>query len=175
VTRTEAQLDELWLGLADEDDETAYQAVWDMVESGDAATRLLSRHVRPSLSADAPTIARLVRELDSPRFRVRQQAEEDLERLDESAEAALKGALAGAPPPELRRRVARLLEQVEQSRRLRPRALRAVEVLEHIGSAEAVKLLRELAAGRPDAPLTRVAREALERSFPHQERHREKE
>jgi hypothetical protein len=43
------------------------------------------------------------------------------------------------------------------------RLSRGVEVLEHIGSAEARRVLQALAGGAPDAPLTREATAALRR------------
>jgi hypothetical protein len=41
-----------------------------------------------------------------------------------------------------------------------------VELLEHVGTAEAKELLRELAKGSPDARLTREAKAALDRLTP---------
>ena len=43
------------------------------------------------------------------------------------------------------------------------RAQRAIVLLEHIGTPEAVSILKEMAAGHPDAQPTKVAKEALER------------
>jgi hypothetical protein len=43
------------------------------------------------------------------------------------------------------------------------RQLRAIEVLERAGTAQAKKILSKLAGGAPDARLTREAKAALER------------
>jgi hypothetical protein len=43
------------------------------------------------------------------------------------------------------------------------RAVRAIVLLEHIGTPEAVALLNDLASGHPDAQPTRTAKESLER------------
>jgi hypothetical protein len=43
------------------------------------------------------------------------------------------------------------------------RTLRALEVLEQVGTPEATKLLRTLAKGAPEAGLTRQAKQALAR------------
>jgi len=81
------------------------------------------------------------------------------------AEAALRKALAGDPSLEVRQRVERLLDnltgQVPQAGRLRE--LRAVELLELVGSPEARQLLQALAEGAPEARLTREARSAIRR------------
>ena len=47
---------------------------------------------------------------------------------------------------------------------------RALEVLEHMGGAEARELLEELAKGAPEAALTREAKAALARLRPAAER-----
>jgi hypothetical protein len=43
------------------------------------------------------------------------------------------------------------------------RAVRAIVLLEHLGTPEAVAILKDMAAGHPDAQPTKVARDALER------------
>ncbi len=63
---------------------------------------------------------------------------------------------------ELRRRAEQLLEQMAASAES-VRILRALEVLEQIGSLEAKSLLKVLAQGTPEARLTREAKASLER------------
>jgi hypothetical protein len=94
-------------------------------------------------------------------------SESELEQLSETAEPALRKALTDDPPPEARRRIERLLDKLRQSR-LRPpaervRLVRAVEVLELIGSPAARQVLATLAGGAPEAQLTLEAKTALER------------
>jgi hypothetical protein len=84
--------------------------------------------------------------------------------MGEEGAAALRRALAAGPSLEFRRRAEALLERAEAA----PvpgslRAVRATAVLEYAGTAEARRLLRELAAGAPDARLTREAKAALGR------------
>jgi hypothetical protein len=76
----------------------------------------------------------------------------------------LEKALATKPPLEAARRIERLLETLEQP--LPPdelNVLRAVDVLEQIGTEEARGLLRSLAEGKETASLTRAAKQALAR------------
>jgi hypothetical protein len=82
-------------------------------------------------------------------------------------EPELRKALAGPASLEVRSRVRRLLRKAEVERADLPanrlRALRAVEVLEHVGSPDAKRVLARLAAGAPAARLTTEASAALQR------------
>ena len=58
----------------------------------------------------------------------------------------------------------KLLEDVERQKKVKPiQELRALEVLEHIGTAEAQALLEEIAKGVPEARLAQEAKESLVR------------
>jgi HEAT repeat protein len=110
-------------------------------------------------------LAGLVADLDDHRFAVREQAARELLELGERAEQPLRRALAWPASVEVRRRVAGLLENVHgplvSCERLR--RLRALEVLEQAGTADARRLLEVLAGGAPAARLTREAKGALRR------------
>jgi hypothetical protein len=79
------------------------------------------------------------------------------------AEPALRRALAGRPSLEVRQRLEKLLDQLAHPSPDVLRALRAIEVLESVGTAEAKAVLGKLAAGQPGAGLTREAKAALRR------------
>jgi hypothetical protein len=65
---------------------------------------------------------------------------------------------------EKRRRVLDLLQACEGVGEGEPlRSVRALAVLEHIGTAAAGEVLAKLAAGAPEARLTREAQDSLER------------
>src|SRR5262249_43513814 len=106
-----------------------------------------------------------VADLDHPEFAVRDKAMRELAALGPAAEATLTKTLQARPSLEVSRRIKALLEDMTSARPPagQLRAIRAVEVLERIGSREAVSFLRELAGGAEGAPLTGHAREALER------------
>jgi hypothetical protein len=113
----------------------------------------------------AQAIASHIKDLDSKQFEVRDRARAALEKLGELAEPALRQVLEGNPSLETRRRVERLLEELDRARPHpeRLRAARAVAVLERAGTAEARKHLMVLAAGAPGAWLTRETQASLER------------
>jgi hypothetical protein len=110
-------------------------------------------------------MAALLANLDSDRFEDREKATRDLEALGESAEAGLRQALAGRPSAEVRRRLEEVLRKLEGAApsRQRLRALRALKVLEHLGSPEALKALREVEEQAPKSVLGKEAGAAAER------------
>lgn len=75
----------------------------------------------------------------------------------------LRGALEGKPPDHAKRRIRELLEATVPDGPCRRRELRAVEVAERIGTAEARELLAAWCGGDKDALLTREARVAAGR------------
>lgn len=131
------------------------------------ALALLRSHLKPVEGVDEKRIDRLIADLGSDAFAVREKATEGLRRLGELAEPALRKAMASRPTLEIRRRVQELLDEIVQHH-WRPtpeilRQLRAIEVLERIGTAEARKLLEALAGGAAGARQTREAKAALQR------------
>ena len=66
-------------------------------------------------------------------------------------------------PLEVRRRAGRILGGLQARSPERRREVRAVQVLECQGTAEARQLLRRLAEGAPEARLTQEARASLRR------------
>jgi WD40 repeat protein len=156
----------LWAALADRQAAGAYRAVARLLLSPDQAVALLRQHLGPAAPGSSTQgIATLIANLDSDDFQVREKGRLGLEKLGEDAEPALRNALSKRPSLEPRRRIERLLARLEGDRSSpkRLRTLRAVSVLERLGTHEARELLGRLAAGAPDALLTRQAKEALSR------------
>ena len=154
----------LWQNLGS-DAKTAYRAFADLVKSPEQAIGLIGEHLHPEPALDQKEIARLLSDLDSDEFAVREKASAALEAMGTKVESALRKALASEPSPEARRRIESLSKKLQPS--IPPakelREIRAVEVLEYIATPEARKLLQKLAAGAPEARLTREAKAALER------------
>jgi hypothetical protein len=162
---TPERLDALWAALASADAARAYQALWNLTAFPRQTVPWLRERLTPVPAVDAQHVARLIADLDSDRFAVRGKSAQDLERLGELVEPALRQVLAGNPRLEVRRRVEQVLEKLEapatDAEQLR--ALRSVEVLEHVGTVQARKVLEALATGAPAARLTQEARASLDR------------
>jgi hypothetical protein len=159
------EIERLWTELGSEDGIRAYRAMWKMVAASRLSVSFLAERVQSEKSVEEARLKRLIADLDNEEFRIRAQATQELEELGELAEAGLRKAHAGDLSPEARRRVENLLHKVE-AQILSPKqllTLRALEVLEHIATPETKKVVQKLAAGAPDARLTREAKGALER------------
>jgi WD40 repeat protein len=156
-----APLPKLWQDLSD-NSATAYRAILLLASHPRAAVALFNERLRPvKLNAEVRNeCAALVVGLDSDDFDARDRANRKLEALSPWIETYLKQALAGAKTLELQRRLQAIIARVRQS--TLP-LLRAVEVLEHAPGPEARQLLRRLAEGEADSPITREARQALAR------------
>ncbi len=155
----------LWNNLASAEAGPAHEAQWRLAAAGEQAVAFLKERLRPTPAAAPDRLARLIADLDSTRFAVREQATRELEELAERAEAALRKVLAGEPSLEARGRIEQVLTKGEE-RPLsgdRLRDLRALAVLEHVGTPEARQVTKALAQGVAEARLTQAARAALER------------
>jgi RNA polymerase sigma factor (sigma-70 family) len=160
------ELDRLWTDLAGTDAARAWRAVWRLADSPQAALPLLRRQLKPFPPAPADLTLRLLAELDDKSFRRRQGATKKLKELGPAAIPALLQALQARPSVEQSKRIGKLLADLRMPSPLTAkelRELRAVTVLERIASAEARRLLGDLAKGVEAAPLTRTAMAALGR------------
>ena len=88
-----------------------------------------------------------------------------MHKLGSLAEPALKEALAGRPPLEVRQRLERLLERAAQEGMplTELRRVRALEVLEQAGTVEARKAIEAMARTEAKSPSTLEAKTSLER------------
>lgn len=158
------QIERWWADLASEDAHRAYVALWRLSAAPEQALPLLRDRLRPAAAVPADKLHKLIEDLDSETFARRESASAELAALGERAFAALEAARKAKPSAESRRRIEDLLAdpcRVRSAEALR--SLRAAEVLERIGSAGASRVLEALAAGAPNARLTREAKAALAR------------
>jgi WD40 repeat protein len=168
TTSAVSTIDSLWANLADEDGAKAYKAVQHLARRAKESVPFFQAHLHPTPAvnpAQSKHVSDLVAALDSDDFNAREQASEELEKLGDLAERPLRRLLEGQPSQEVRGRVESLLQKLQRSNqaRERRRSLRAIEVLEQIGSPDAQRVLTHLAQGAPESPLTDEARAALRR------------
>jgi RNA polymerase sigma factor (sigma-70 family) len=161
--RAAANHDVLWADLA-RDGTTAHRAMAALLAARGTAD-FLGRHVKPALKPSDDQVKRWLTDLGSRKFRARVAAEKELARVGELIEPALRRALEATDDREVQRRLTALLDNIGRlETRPEPlRALRAVEVLEHLGGTEARHLLGELAKGAAEARLTQEAKASLKR------------
>jgi HEAT repeat protein len=163
--RTKPSLDSLWSALADEPSK-AYRAIWTMSETKEASAFLRGK-IALAKPIAKERLAKLIADLDSDRFAVRESATEALAKLGVMAVPALREALRDKPSPEARKRLEELVKRKHVETRPRSaeelRTWRAIDVLERLGTIEARELLKSLAAGMPGVLTTTAARDALKR------------
>ena len=156
----------LWPDLADADAAKAFRAAAVFAAAPKGTAALLAERVKPAAGPDPKQMARWVNDLDNDSFEAREKAAAELGKLGELARPALEEALKKRPSVEMQRRIEELLGRLKPGQKLSAddlRRLRAVEVLEDLGTPEAKRLLEELAKGAPGAALTRDAEAALTR------------
>jgi len=161
------QLDACWKNLAGDGAES-FRAVWTLAAVPGQTLPLFRKTLKPTFDLE-PTrkerAIKLVRDLDHRRFSVREAASRELVGMGEGAIPLLKKALDGSPSLDLQRRATDLLDVLTGTTPTPEmvQSMRAVEVLEHIGTTEARQLLEKLADGLPGARLTEDARASLSR------------
>jgi WD40 repeat protein len=159
------QILKLWTDLASADAQRAFDAQGELAAIPKETVPFLRERLKPVPHLDPARLAQWTKDLESNDFPVRQKAAKELEKLGELAEPVVREALRKPGSLERRQRLDLLVRQLKKNP-LTPRQireLRAVEVVEKIGSAEARIILETLSKGAPEARLTRDARDALER------------
>ena len=162
-------LNRLWTDLSAADAVTAHRAVWRCLANSDAAVLIIKEKLKPAI-IDDKQVQKLIQELDDDSFRVRDRATAELEGLGELALDALRKAASATKSPEVQRRLKDLLDRGEpfpfpvSGERLR--ALRAIRLLEQIGTPAARAVLERMANGAPMARVTIAAKASLERLKP---------
>jgi RNA polymerase sigma factor (sigma-70 family) len=164
-TRGAAGLAKAWADLAGSDAGRAFRARWALAAAPEEALPLLKERLRPARATDQQRLRRLLADLDSDQFEVRQEAQAALEGLSDLDGPALRQVLANRPTPEVRRRVEAVLDRLRGPVTLPEalRSLRAVAVLEDIATPPARQVLEDVAAGAPGARLTQEAKASLQR------------
>jgi hypothetical protein len=155
----------LWQDLASADAARAYRAMMRMRASPSTTLTFLKKQLPPAAEKiDVAKLERLLRDLSSDKFSVREKASKEMAQFSEASEPLLRKALAKNAPLEMRRRVERVLDRIEQERSHPSvdhlRIIRAVEVVQTIGGPAARELLASWGQGTPAVVLTREAHAA---------------
>ena len=160
-----ARLAALWSDLTASDAAGAQRAVAELIQSPDVALPFLEKALPPVPPAKMASLLALIADLDHEEFVRRERASRELEKVGEPAMPALRKVLKTKPSLEVRKRIEILLEVIDEQPTSPEglRTLRAVQVLETIGTPKAKQILEGLAGGAAEAALTQEARAALTR------------
>jgi WD40 repeat protein len=162
----EPRITTLWQELDDIDAERAARALGGLLAAPGQAIDLLSARLRFSGAAiDRKRLERLVADLDSDAFPVREKASASLDAAGFAAEDLLRKALEKAPSLEARGRLEHLVARLD-ARVAAPgflRAVRAVELLECIGTPPARLLLTKLLGEVKDIAIETEMQDSLRR------------
>jgi hypothetical protein len=151
-----------WRDLADKDAKKAFLAIRELAARPGLAVDLIRKNLKPNALSEAPQVDKLIGELDSPTFAVREAAMADLIKVVECIEPELNKARATAPL-EVRTRIDSILEKAGQPTPERLRESRCVGILEVVATPAAAQLLSEFAAGSRFTTLAIEASAARER------------
>jgi RNA polymerase sigma factor (sigma-70 family) len=153
-----------WADLASDDETKALKAVLALVATPKETTLFLKEHLKP-VTVDPKRIGRLIADLDSEKFAVREQASQELTAMGEYAVPYLHSALDAKPALEPQMRLEKILQTIKAGvpSLAVMRSLRAIAVLEKIGTPQAREVLEALARGRTKALATQEAEAALDR------------
>jgi hypothetical protein len=161
--RSEDDLKRAWEDLGSKEAEVGFRAISRLLNAPERQALTLLAELPRAEPLSEKQIARLIEGLDDDDPDVRERATEDLKYAGQRAEKALRAALAKPPSLEVKKRATAILKNLTPLRPERLRFLRAVEVLEALGSPAAQKQLERLAGGLAGTEETEDARAALAR------------
>src|SRR5262249_55990874 len=112
-----ADLDECWKTLDTTNAKKADEAMRKLAARSAEAVPFLTEQLKPvpAVKPDADKIAKMISDLDSPRYAVREAAMRDLERLGGLARVAVREAIKKPGlTPEVRERLEKLTDKVNK-------------------------------------------------------------
>jgi hypothetical protein len=160
------RLDRLWKDLGGEP-MTGFAAVWELMAAGDKAVALVKERLAQP-AAESPDqkqmVARLIAALDDAKYPVREKASQELLRLGPGIIPALREALASVKSEEVKGRIQDILTGVGKhglGESDTARWVRAVHVLEMLGTDQAKDVLATLARKSPYLQVRQNAVESI--------------
>ena len=164
-TPDKPEIERLWADLGEADTAKATRAVAMLSRAPKETTTFIAATLSPAVAADPQQVDKWIKDLNNDLFTVRARAMRELEKFGELAVPRLRAVLKTNPPLEVHVRVENLLKRligpVSPGDNLR--VLRAVEVLERLGTDEAKSLLQKYASGAAGARLTEEAQDSIAR------------
>jgi RNA polymerase sigma factor (sigma-70 family) len=155
-------LEDHWTTLAGDDAAFAWRTIATMQDTPTATVQFLKKRLQPK-EVDRKLLMQLIADLDSDQFAVRDAATQKLKQFGPEVAVIYSEVLAGNPSLELRRRLEALQANIKETMRTSDvlRGVRAVAVLESIGTPDARQLLELLAKGAPGSRITQEAGAAV--------------
>lgn len=155
----------MWNDLASDNAQVAHKALWTFVAGGEDAVEFLHKKV---YLVDKIRVEKLIADLDSNKFSVRERATIELAGMGRWIEGRLEEASRNPASLEQKVRLGDLLRSLRKPggitlQQERYRAKRVLEILEQVGSPRARELLRKLTRGAVETDLAEEAGLALER------------
>ena len=174
VDLSEKDLQSLWTDLAGDDVVKAYRAVDALAAAPRQFVPFLQQRLPASAVAPDPRrVARLLADLESDQFAVRQRATQELVKLGDAIEPALRVALDGNPSLEKQQRLEQVLTTVTTISTEELRWQRTIQALESMGQSAPKLLLQTLANEASSTRLRQQAAGAIERLARYSPRGRE--
>jgi hypothetical protein len=158
-------LQSAWNDLGADAADKSYQSEGKFFAAPADTIKFFAEKIKPAEVLDSKQMQRLLTDLGSENFAVRDAASKAIDRLDEQVVPYLEKALKTAQSLEHRVRVQRVIEQRQTAppTATQLRQIRGVMVLERIGNDEAKTLLKRWASGPAGALLTSESAAALYR------------
>lgn len=140
---TDARLSELWADLANSDAKIGHAAMVALYRRPQEAIPYMQSRL-PVPPPAAATFGQHVRDLGDDRFQTREAANDAIAKMGAGAAALIRDALKQPLPLEAKRRLSALAEKLIVSEDERIRWLRCAEILDRLGTPEAVAALRSM-------------------------------
>ncbi len=155
--------DAVWRDLLLMDAIVAYRAARRMQRTPAEAVAFLRGKLKPAAPPEPAALANALASLDAPAFADRQKASKDLRAMGELAIPELTRVLEATESAEVRERIEGLLKLGHKPTPEAIRAVRGVELLEWLNTADAKAFVTALAGGAEGALQTREAAAARAR------------
>jgi WD40 repeat protein len=162
---SDKELAACWESLTASDASKAYEARADLLHAAESTVPFFAKRLQPAPAIDSKVVDALFKKLDSDNFKERDEASRDLEMLGELVREPMRKVLAGDPAIEARQRLQVLLAKLDQLSPSQLRQVRAIEILEIIGTPGALAIIERLAKGNPDGLATTESKAVIARKL----------